>query len=235
MGGKEDEGRVLRAVGYESNDYDPTWQTAKALTPKLIPVPNYEAPPAILPTPIPTAPQAIAVILQIPDVDTMPRLSAAPLPSPVSIPQQTWQPIPTQTQPVAAQLAAAQSVPTSQPVMQSVWRQPTTQMATTGRPATKPQPQMSSGELASPPPNASAPQLIAINASRQVLELERQIRTASIRSATILEVNEAGPQKLVVKYVSKTEASAREAAQAISELPSLRTYAVDFEVRLAGR
>ena len=94
---------------------------------------------------------------------------------------------------------------------------------------------MSNGELASPPPNASVPQVIAVNASRQVLELERQIRTASIRSATILEVNETGPQKLVVKYVSKTEASAREAAQAISELPSLRTYAVDFEVRLVGR
>ena len=56
----------------------------------------------------------------------------------------------------------------------------------------------------------------------------------TVRTATILEVTEIAPQKYVVKLVAKNEPAARDAAAAISALPALRPFAIDFEVRLAG-
>ena len=94
---------------------------------------------------------------------------------------------------------------------------------------------MASNERAAPPLDSPVPHVSPVNASRELLELERQIRSACIQTATVLEVNEMGPHKLVVKYVARTEAAARDAATAISQMPSLRPFTVDFEVRLAGQ
>jgi urease accessory protein UreH len=70
---------------------------------------------------------------------------------------------------------------------------------------------------------------------RKLLDLERQIRTACIRSATLIDVTETAPQTLLVRYVSRSESAAREAAQSISQMTALRPYTVQFDVRLANR
>ena len=82
-----------------------------------------------------------------------------------------------------------------------------------------------------PPPVKS----MIMSDPKKLLELERQIRAACVRSATLIDVTETAPQTLLVRYVSRSETAAREAAQAISQMTALRPYTVQFDVRLAGR
>lgn len=70
---------------------------------------------------------------------------------------------------------------------------------------------------------------------KKMLELERQIRATCIRSATLIDVTEVTPQTLLVRYVSRSESAARDAAQAISQMTALRPYTVQFDARLADR
>ncbi|MFO0938065.1 MAG: hypothetical protein U0798_16300 [Gemmataceae bacterium] len=322
-------GRVVHAAALGENETEPNWQTAKVVTPKLIPVPTQERAPAELPTPIPRVSMEIPVQAQIPAINPAPQSMTAPTASippsttsslstsvttqatPQYQPQTQAQPQPqpqTQTPttysvPLTPAATATQALATVNPgamaatqvnstaqsnaVNSAPWQPIATPIATnTARPTTGTMPSVSNGStpnaqnyvnqtqpnagqsttgrvtnrsqtqqqlqqrtamntmpanpqanggLAPPPPDAPIPQLIPVNASREILEIERQIRSASVRSATILEVSEVGPRKLVVKFVSKTEPAAQEAAQSISQLPILKPYAVDFEVRLANR
>jgi hypothetical protein len=70
---------------------------------------------------------------------------------------------------------------------------------------------------------------------RKMLELERQIRAACIRTATLIDVTEVTPQTLLVRYVSRSETAARDTARAISQMTTLRPYTIQFDARLADR
>ena len=236
--GKAESGRIVPAVSYDPVDSEPSWQTAKISTPKLLPVPlmavqTVSASPATLPVPIPEIEMTPVV-----EVVNTPVPKFLPVPATMARQPASWQPSPQPVPPLQVNVAAPPITP------QTVWHQPTPSPQQKPTPPTGRSASRTNGQPVSIPNSSAAitrpleapvPHEITVKASRQILELERQIRTATIKTATILEVNELGPQKIAVKYVAKTESAAREAAQIISALPSVLPFAVDFEVRLVER
>jgi hypothetical protein len=225
--------------------------------PALLPVPIPAAPAGVpvietvSTAPVVTVPVVTAPSVTASTVASAPALIPVPVPPPVvpqppppqpqAQPQTAWQATAgyqaPQRQPVPTAPPTTPPRPVTMPTVSASFPAP----LTTGRPSSRPTattppvPATMANGLAPPPPDAPAPRAIPVAASREVLDLERQIRAVTVRTATILEVNEVAPQKYVVKYVSKSEPAARDAAAAISALPALRPFAIDFEVRLAGQ
>jgi hypothetical protein len=218
------QGAVIQAFATDLAD-DQEWKTAATPMPRLLPVPP--------PTPTATPPDATVRTGVIPS-------NPAPLaipPVPIS-PKPPVSPIAAEPKPQSPQIAAAMQPPAPKPQPPAVpaW-QPLKPMAATQPPVQRPTPPQTTAkptDRAEIPKDAPPPQVVPIRDSQQVLELERMIRDACVRTATVLEVNETAPMKLVVKFVAKTESAAREAAQIVSSLAVLKPYAVDFEVRITG-
>jgi hypothetical protein len=84
--------------------------------------------------------------------------------------------------------------------------------------------------LADVPP----PRDIVLTQPKHVLMLEQQIATVCLQTATVLDVVEVAPQKLLVKLACRSEPAARAAAQAIAGIAELKPYTVDFEVKLTA-
>lgn len=161
--------------------------------------------PAITWTPITPVPPKL---IPVPvESKPVPQVPVAPMPQPVAV--------------------APSTAPAARPAPQGPQLHATIRQASFQQ--TQPINVMSNGGFPSPVKS------MIMSDPRKMLELERQIRASCIRSATLIDVTETAPQTLLVRYVSRSESAARDAAHAISQMTALRPYTVQFDVRLADR
>jgi hypothetical protein len=65
--------------------------------------------------------------------------------------------------------------------------------------------------------------------------LETAVRAACQGSATVTDFRVVGPNRLAVELSAATQADARAAFEKVSQHPQLKSYEVQFEVKLTGR
>lgn len=155
--------------------------------------------------------------------DAPPELRYGPTPTPASVPVNTV-PVPPGAPPVAVQQAdyppvIAQSGQPSSGVVQS-----------SARDEGKPTWQRADGEsmpFVNPPPTVTV--IRGMEPKAREPSLEDAVKAACHAKAAVTEVRQTGPTQLVVKVRAATPADARAAFAALSEVPALRPYKVEFE------
>ena len=84
-----------------------------------------------------------------------------------------------------------------------------------------------SAPFVSPPPTVTV--IRGMEPKTREPSLEEVVRAACQGRAAVTEVRQTGPTLLVVKVRAATSADARAAFAALSEVPALRPYKVEFE------
>jgi hypothetical protein len=72
-------------------------------------------------------------------------------------------------------------------------------------------------------------------AADTLFELERTVRDACRTSVTVTELVSAGPRRVTVRYTAPSVAAAEEAVIAITRLPQLKPYAVEYDGKVVGK
>lgn len=228
-----------------ANAYAPTgqyprgsanWYAQTGATPGAFPVPvmnpyrtepNAE-PPAYARGAMPDATTAPGARLA--SADAPPQLRYAPASAPVStpVPVNTI-PVPPGPPPAAVERAdyppvIAQSGPASGVVQSSAQSEVPAEGGLTW--------QRSAGETApfvSPPPPPTVTVIRGMEPKAREPSLEDVVKVACHGKAAVTEVKQTGPTQLVVKVRAATAADARAAFAALSDVPTLKPYKVEFE------